>query len=274
MADYAHKVTDAILKEMEKELKRYYQSSLEEITKKMSEILNKMNLGKDLTPAQLLAEANKYDRLQLLEKQLTESLKNANSEAVKIINGQQVNVYQTNFNWQTKQLNQVVPLIDKNTVKSILTKEVNPFKQLTIDNLKDSAMIRNKLTNQLVNGIIQGDSMKNIAKRIRSVYESNLSDSVRIARTEVTRVEASARQQVGKDMEALGFKVYKRWVATEDERTRPEHAKANGQEVPLNEPFIVGGEKLMYPGDESGSAWNVINCRCTMVTISKLDKRN
>jgi hypothetical protein len=22
----------------------------------------------------------------------------------------------------------------------------------------------------------------------------------------------------------------------------------------------------MYPGDPNGSAWNVINCRCTMVT--------
>jgi len=26
----------------------------------------------------------------------------------------------------------------------------------------------------------------------------------------------------------------------------------------------VGGERLMYPGDPSGSAENVINCRCAV----------
>jgi hypothetical protein len=34
--------------------------------------------------------------------------------------------------------------------------------------------------------------------------------------------------------------------------------------VPIDEPFIVSGEELMYPGDPSGSAGNVINCRCAI----------
>lgn len=44
---------------------------------------------------------------------------------------------------------------------------------------------------------------------------------------------------------------------------------ADGQVVPANDPFIVGGEKLMFPGDNTGSPWNVYNCRCAMRTVEK-----
>ena len=54
----------------------------------------------------------------------------------------------------------------------------------------------------------------------------------------------------------------KTWQDTGDSRTRPEHGMADGQTVPLDQPFIVGGERLMHPGDSIGSAGNVINCRC------------
>lgn len=56
----------------------------------------------------------------------------------------------------------------------------------------------------------------------------------------------------------------KRWDSVGDSHTRPAHLAADGQEVPTNEPFIVDGERLMYPGDTSlgASAGNVINCRC------------
>jgi hypothetical protein len=54
----------------------------------------------------------------------------------------------------------------------------------------------------------------------------------------------------------------KRWSARDDDATRPGHARADGQIVPINQPFIVNMEPLMAPGDPSGSPSNVINCRC------------
>ena len=235
------------MEQLERKLKKVYSYNYNEIKNQLKEQLAKMtNLGKDATVQERYIQALKYERLEKLEKQLSDAIRNANIEAVKMLN--------------------------KNTISSILTGEITPFKKLAINNLKDSALIKSKLTTQLTNGILQGDSIDNIAKRIRGVYETNLASSIKIARTETTRVEASARFNVGQEAEKLGFEVYKRWVATDDDRTRPWHNEADGQEVPLNEPFIVGGEELMYPGDENGSAENVINCRCTMVTISKLKK--
>jgi hypothetical protein len=33
--------------------------------------------------------------------------------------------------------------------------------------------------------------------------------------------------------------------------------------------FRVGGEELMMPGDSNGSAFNVINCRCSSASFPK-----
>jgi hypothetical protein len=42
---------------------------------------------------------------------------------------------------------------------------------------------------------------------------------------------------------------------------------ASGEEVNLNDSFIVDGEHLDYPGDQAGSAGNVINCHCTTFPV-------
>lgn len=57
------------------------------------------------------------------------------------------------------------------------------------------------------------------------------------------------------------------WLATLDDRTRDEHASAHGTELPIDQPFTVGGEELMYPGDPNGSPENIINCRCTVYPV-------
>lgn len=61
--------------------------------------------------------------------------------------------------------------------------------------------------------------------------------------------------------------VRKTWATVGDERVRPEHRAADSQQIDINQPFTVGGQKLQYPGDTSmgASAKNVINCRCSSV---------
>lgn len=54
----------------------------------------------------------------------------------------------------------------------------------------------------------------------------------------------------------------KRWLATEDQRTRPDHREADGQTVAFSQPFIVGGFPMMHPHDPTAPAKEVINCRC------------
>lgn len=83
----------------------------------------------------------------------------------------------------------------------------------------------------------------------------------RIARTETTGAyNAGAMQAYAEEQAAV-----KTWLCAPDDRTRDAHLEANGQVVAVSEPFDVGGELLMYPGDPSGSPGNVINCRCTTI---------
>ena len=87
-----------------------------------------------------------------------------------------------------------------------------------------------------------------------------------IARTEV--ISASRAGQFHGDMQS-GHVIGKKWRSANQERTRPGHRMADGQIVPLEEPFLVANkrgqlEPLMFPGDTSlgASASNVIQCRC------------
>lgn len=102
------------------------------------------------------------------------------------------------------------------------------------------------------------------------------SSAERIVRTQMSRVfakSADARAKalaeelkaVGLDKGAKGLR--RQWIATLDSRTRPDHLAAHGQTVGVDEPFVVGGERMDYPGDPSASAGNVISCRCRMVTV-------
>lgn len=60
--------------------------------------------------------------------------------------------------------------------------------------------------------------------------------------------------------------VSKEWVTTLDSVTRDAHVLADGQNVPINESYLVGGELLKQPGDPSASPENRIRCRCDSVT--------
>lgn len=65
-------------------------------------------------------------------------------------------------------------------------------------------------------------------------------------------------------MDVIGFAAKKEWNAILDEKTRPAHRLADGQVVNIDEDFIVDGEPLMFPGDDSrASIGNTINCRCS-----------
>lgn len=65
----------------------------------------------------------------------------------------------------------------------------------------------------------------------------------------------------------VGGRWEKAWIATEDNRTRPTHHKADGQRAPLNGHFAVGGFPALFPGDPELPAQEVINCRCSLLLL-------
>ncbi|UQT02032.1 MuF-like minor capsid protein [Gordonia phage ChadMasterC] len=89
----------------------------------------------------------------------------------------------------------------------------------------------------------------------------------RIARTESHGAVSAGQLAAARVVEQqTGLRMWKRWLSTEDQRTRASHRVADGQTCPLDEPFRVGGFLLEHPADSiSVAPHEVINCRCTML---------
>lgn len=114
-------------------------------------------------------------------------------------------------------------------------------------------------------GLSEGLGVDKIARELRKTAGplSALRAHV-IARTE-THTAANFGAQAAAELTGLDMR--REWVSASDERTRDPHASADGQTRGMNEAFDVGGEALMYPGDPSGSAGNIIGCRCQVVFL-------
>ena len=63
-----------------------------------------------------------------------------------------------------------------------------------------------------------------------------------------------------------GVVVGRVWLTSLDDRVRDSHRDAHGQQVGLDEPFIVGGNACEAPG-ECGVAEEDIQCRCVQQFI-------
>lgn len=120
-----------------------------------------------------------------------------------------------------------------------------------------------KIRKELADGVEAGESIPQIAARIDALYLEQIipNRSTTIARTEVVSSGNWAAIQAAN---ASGLTLNKVWLATGDNRTRPAHEDADGQEVGINDTFEVGGEELDFPGDPNGSAGNIVDCRCTV----------
>lgn len=103
---------------------------------------------------------------------------------------------------------------------------------------------------------------------IEPVLEEDQAEARRIAAFGGDYASYRVAEQVGTvDPETLLLSLtlaQKSWQTMRDKKVRPAHVGALGQTVPIGQPFVVGGELLMEPGDTSlgASIWNVANCRC------------
>ena len=98
-----------------------------------------------------------------------------------------------------------------------------------------------------------------------NVQKMNKESAVRSARTIVTGAECKGRFDSYERAENDGIILDKEWVETNDGRTRHSHRHkpqgVGGEVVGIHETFSNG---LMYPGDPSGEASEIYQCRCTI----------
>jgi len=145
-------------------------------------------------------------------------------------------------------------------------KAIDYFNSRTQEIMGSGQTVRSKINTALQSGLESGETMSELADRIKSAF-NDLSkfEATRVARTEVNLAYNDARQDAMAD---AGIE-YKAWLSSHGPHARYSHELAEvayslENPIPLDEPFTVGGEELMFPGDDSlgATAANIINCQC------------
>ena len=86
----------------------------------------------------------------------------------------------------------------------------------------------------------------------------------------MTAAQNAGRDDAYRRAKDLGIGCKRRWLATMDNRTRHQHRMLDRQIAEVDEPFVVDGEEIMYPGDPRCKDPSLIwNCRCT--TIAEIE---
>lgn len=284
MPDIARQWTDKRLVEMEAHLTNIYTQAQNEIKEKWDAYMERAEIRlENLYNAYLSAPPNmKAEMLKRYQDALqSRTLKNkwyrdmvnettlrlahVNEIAANYINGQIPSIYVNNFNFiDNDALATGIKwtLRDEYTVRNLM---MDTLPQRTVNYPKDMAWNKRQINSSVLQGILQGESIPKIAKRLLPIVGRNKAAAIRTARTMVTGAENKGRQDRYEDYVSQGVVMGKVWLATPDGRTRDWHLSMDYQEVPVDEPFIDGlGNELEYPGDPGAPGETVYNCRCSM----------
>jgi SPP1 gp7 family putative phage head morphogenesis protein len=136
---------------------------------------------------------------------------------------------------------------------------------------EDVAMLKKRITAEVSRGISAGMTFKQVAQQLAAKTKIGYNNAVRIARTEGHRINSQSTMDACYKAKDKGADVVKQWDATLDDRTRESHQAVDGEVRELDEKFSNG---LMFPGDPSGGAAEVCNCRCALLQRARwaLDK--
>lgn len=159
----------------------------------------------------------------------------------------------------------VIPVDQAAAVKAVLTdsKVSNGLYNALGVNVKK---LKKTITQEISRGIASSLPYSDIARNISSVSKAPLSRAKTIARTEGHRIQQTSARDAQYAAKKKGADVVKQWDAALDGRTRDSHARVDGEIRELDEKFSNG---LKYPGDPSGGAAEVVNCRCTANTRAR-----
>lgn len=288
MADAGTRAADRAQAEIVKRLRSVYRNAQKEIIKQLDAQTKRMNALDKVKRAEL--EAGKitekeykswlmgqlFAQKQWLDKvdSVATTLLHANRQANVIVEGKKRAVFGENATFQAYQLEKGMGadlsfgVYDSATVTRLIKEQPELLPRRVVNGVKDKAWNRTQISNAVAQGIIQGDSIEDIANRIaKQTASQNMSAMTRYARTAMTSAQNAGRVEAMQEAQDMGIKVQKQWVATLDSKTRDAHAMLDGQVVDIDKPFHSELGDIMYPGDPSANPANVYNCRCTLVYV-------
>lgn len=288
MRDRGHELTDELLEKMEKKIRKEYQQAVKDVQEKLDDYLRRFAVKdelwrKNVENGKKTAEEYKKWRMgqimvgkrwEEMRDTLAQDLHNANAVARSVIEGYRPEVYAINHNFATyevemgSKLDTSYTLYNRQAVERIMREDPDllppPGRKMKASLVagKDIAWQEGQIQSVTMQSILQGESIPSMAKRIaQTMGETNHKATIRYARTAVTGAENAGRRDAFERAERMGIDMEQEWRATLDMRTRHSHRQLDGERRPVGEAFSNGCE---YPGDPSGPAEEIWNCRCSI----------
>lgn len=291
--DIGHFETEEELKKLERQIRKEYSKAAKETEEKLKKYMSKFEAKDKIKREQLkngLLTQEEYNKWRIgqiaigkrwdeMKESLAEDLTNTSEIARSIARGYMPEVYALNHNYATFQveksslLDTSYTLYDRQTVERLFREKpklMPPMSAKTAEKIRQGKLVKwneQKIQSSVMQGILQGESIPKIARRMRDVTDMDYKASIRNARTSITSAQNGGRMDAYHRAEDMGIHQKKQWLATLDDRTRHEHIDLDGQRRELDEPFEAGGYEIMFPGDPDADPAMVYNCRCTMITI-------
>lgn len=281
----------ADLDELEKRLAKEYKQASEEVEKKTEDYFARFKV-KDAKKKALVAKGEitkaEYvqwrhgqlcvgERWKELKNDLAQDYVHTNTIARSIIGEYTPDAYALGHNFATYQvehdtaMDTSYTLYNREAVESILKDDPTllPYapkespKAKLLRERMDLIWNREKINSAIVQGILQGESIPEISKRLQKVTDMNKAAAIRNARTMMTSAENKGKQDAYDRLKAKGIDIREMWVATFDGRTRHSHRHLHGTyKDPKTGEYENG---LRYPADPMGAPEEIYNCRCTQV---------
>lgn len=282
MEDPAHKAADAAVEAWKAEVAETYRQAQLDAQEALSRFLARFEEQDAKRRAKVEAgELSREDwlawrkgqmltgqRLSSTLDQVAQAYSHANEVAVAALAGRLPEVYAENANFAAFQtckasgLDLAFSLVDAPTVQHMLTAGEALFHVPALDVAKDVAWNRKLMASQLTQGVLLGESIPKMARRVQSVTGSNMATATRTARTAVTGAENAGRVSSYERAKDMGISLKQEWVAALDNRTRHSHRQLDGEKAEVGGTFSNG---CRFPGDPQGRYAEICNCRCTLV---------
>ena len=271
---------------LERRIRRIYAQASKELTEKVDSFFAKFEeldkKKRELLDAGKITDAeyktwrkNKLlhgEDYKALRDNITDRMKESNKIAAAYINRNVAGEYTKGYNRVGKAAQKQISgysfaMINERTVKRLATDDSTLLPYKFVDGRRDVRWNTKKVNASILQGIIQGESSKTMAKRLMNVTSMNESSAIRNARTAFTSAANHGRQDGMKQLQDDGVIVEKEWLASVgDGRTREAHLELHHVSVPIDEPFENSIGQIMFPGDPYADPANVYNCRCSIAT--------
>ena len=150
----------------------------------------------------------------------------------------------------------------------------NPISGLTLSQRleKNRANIIYTIQQEITQGLVQGETYKQMAKRIKGALENDTVKAMRIVRTEAHRVVESGKHDAAEHAHRNGVIMLKEWNSMHDQRVRDRHKHLDGTKIPVDEEFKIGNDRAKAPGLFARPE-NSINCRCFLTySVERIEK--